>query len=191
MNVLLLDNYDSFTYNLEYYIKKYVEKVDTIRNDKISPEACKIYDAIILSPGPGLPKAAGNMMEIIATCAGKVPILGICLGHQAIGEYLGCELINLTEVYHGKKTKITRLKDGGIFTELPQEMYVGRYHSWSINPETVSEKTKVTALSDDQQIMAIQNDEMNLYGLQFHPESILTEDGETMISNFINEVKRK
>ncbi len=191
MNVLLLDNYDSFTYNLEYYIKKYVDNIDTIRNDQIAPEECLKYDAIILSPGPGLPESAGNMNNIISTCAGKVPILGICLGHQAIGQYLGSELINLSHVYHGKKTKITQTEESGLFTQLPKEMQVGRYHSWSINPETVSEKTKVTAVSEDNQIMAIQNDELNLYGLQFHPESILTEEGETMISNFINEVDKK
>ena len=174
MKVLLLDNYDSFTYNLEYYLKGYVSTVDTIRNDKITPEECLTYDAIVLSPGPGLPETSGHMPDIIATCAGKVPILGICLGHQAIGQYLGTDLINLKEVYHGKKTKISRQTESGIFTDLPQQLNVGRYHSWSLNPESISDKITVTAISEDGQIMAIQNEALSLYGLQFHPESILT-----------------
>ncbi len=187
MKVLLLDNYDSFTYNLEYILREYVDKVDTVRNDKITSEHCLNYDAIVLSPGPGLPDAAGNMPEIISTCAGKVPILGVCLGHQAIGQYLGAKLLNLDEVYHGKRTKIIIKKKDGIFAQLARELQVGRYHSWSINPETTNAHIEVTAISEDGDIMAIQNKALRLYGLQFHPESILTDEGEKMISNFVNE----
>jgi len=190
MKVLLLDNYDSFTYNLEYILKKYAE-VEVLRNDKITPAQCMNFDLIVLSPGPGLPHAAGNMNAIISQRAGKIPILGICLGHQAIGEYLGAELINLNEVYHGKKTKISVYKnDSGIFHDLESQIFVGRYHSWSIDPDTISDRITVTAVSEDGQIMAIENSALNLYGLQFHPESILTEGGELMISNFIKMVKQ-
>ncbi len=187
MKILLLDNYDSFTYNLKAYLKKYAD-VEVIRNDKISPEECTAYDLIVLSPGPGLPSDSGNMPDIISHWAGKKPILGICLGHQAIGEYLGAQLKNLNEVYHGKKTKITTVTDTGIFADLDQELEVGRYHSWVIDTTTVTDKITVTATSEDGEIMAIENKALQLYGLQYHPESILTADGEKMISNFIKMV---
>ncbi len=191
MKLLLLDNYDSFTYNLEYILRKYSNSIDVIRNDKIQAEDCLKYDVIVLSPGPGLPKDAGNMPEIVAQCAGKIPILGICLGHQCIAEYLGARLLNLNEVYHGKKTEIQiQNNELGIFKGLDKDISVGRYHSWSIDPLSVTDKLKITASSNDGHIMAIENNEMKLYGFQFHPESILTQDGETMIFNFMKMIEK-
>jgi len=191
MRVLLLDNYDSFSYNLEYMLKQHAE-VEVIRNDKIEKEICLSYDAIILSPGPGVPQAAGNMPDIISYCAGQVPILGICLGHQAIGEFLGAKLKNLSQVFHGKKAQIhvteanTRLFDG-----LTNSLMVGRYHSWVIDSSSINNDIRILAISEEGHIMAIENKEMGLYGFQFHPESILTESGDTLISNFIKMIKLK
>ncbi len=185
MRVLLLDNYDSFTYNLEYILKKY-SKVEVARNDKITAQECQAFDSIVLSPGPGLPQQAGNMSQIISSCAGKIPILGVCLGHQALGEYLGAKLKNLNGVFHGKKSEIqTNENKSVLFENLQNKFFVGRYHSWVIDPESLSNKITVTAVSNEGHIMAIQNIDLKLYGVQFHPESILTEDGDEIISNFL------
>lgn len=184
MNILVIDNYDSFTYNLVYIIKQYCSKSSVFRNDKINPESCLDYDAIVLSPGPGLPKDAGNMPDIIKHCAGKIPILGICLGHQAIGEYLGAKLYNLPKVYHGVQSQINETSSK-LFNGLDKSFLVGRYHSWAIDPNTLNDNIRVTAKESEDCIMAIENSNNNLFGLQFHPESLLTPQGETIIQNFL------
>lgn len=185
MKILVIDNYDSFTYNLVYILRQLSSDVDVYRNDKISPEQCLNYDAIILSPGPGIPKDAGKLTSIIAKCAGKVPLLGVCLGHQAIAEYLGGTLRILDKVYHGVQSGIS-LKSNTyqLFENLSQTFLAGRYHSWDVAP-IENKNFDITAIADDNSIMAIQNLEQKLFGIQFHPESILTPDGEIIIKNFL------
>ncbi len=191
MKILVLDNYDSFTYNLVYIIKKYCSNTHVVRNDKITPEDCLVYDALVLSPGPGIPQGAGRMPEIISYCAGKIPILGVCLGHQAIAEHLGADLINMQKVYHGVESSI-ELRKSLVFKGLEKSISVGRYHSWTINPETLTDLIQVTAVSEeDKSIMAIENNSMKLYGLQFHPESILTKSGNIIIQNFLQLVSQQ
>jgi anthranilate synthase component 2 len=185
MKILVIDNYDSFTFNLVYILRQEHLDVTVFRNDKITPQQCLKYDAIILSPGPGLPKDAGNLTSIIASCAGKVPMLGVCLGHQAIAEYMGASLRMLDKVYHGVQSKITLSNNSNkLFENVPQSFQAGRYHSWDINPSD-RKSVEVIAMSDDGSIMAIQNLEQKLYGIQFHPESILTPEGDLIIQNFI------
>ena len=186
MKILVIDNYDSFTYNLVYIIRRKKADVSVYRNDKISPEECLDYDAIVLSPGAGIPKDAGNLMEIIKNCAGKVPLLGVCLGHQAIAEYLGSDLRMLKEVYHGVQSSITlNEKSHKLFEGFPQSFPVGRYHSWDVAP-TKNENFEVTATTEAGSTMAIQNLEKNIFGIQFHPESILTPNGGLIIQNFLS-----
>ena len=185
MRVLVIDNYDSFTYNLVYIIRKIVSEVSIYRNDKITADECLEYDAIILSPGPGIPKDAGNLVSIIATCAGKVPILGVCLGHQAIAEYLGGELRMLNTVYHGIQSTV-KVKEGinVLFNNMPQSFKAGRYHSWEV-VLAKNETYDITALAEDDCVMAIQSLAQKLYGIQFHPESILTPLGDSIVYNFL------
>lgn len=186
MKLLLLDNYDSFSYNLAYILRKQCEQLDILRNDKIQPEQCTSYDGIVLSPGPGIPVDAGNLMGIIDRCAGTVPVLGICLGHQAIAEHLGCRLHNMEKVYHGIQSTIsTSTYESKLFNDIPDTFLAGRYHSWTVDPDTITD-LDVTAESEDGGIMAFENTHKKLYGLQFHPESILTPEGDTMVHNFIN-----
>ncbi|NNK89170.1 MAG: aminodeoxychorismate/anthranilate synthase component II [Saprospiraceae bacterium] len=185
MKILVIDNYDSFTYNLVYILRKEYPDTAIFRNDKITPEQCLAYDSIILSPGPGIPRDAGNLCSIIESCAGKVPILGVCLGHQAIAEYLGGKIRMLEKVYHGVQSLVRHTNDPqGIFDNIPDLFHAGRYHSWDVISNG-HENFQVTAFSEDECIMAIQNSEMNLYGIQFHPESILTPQGETIVKNYL------
>jgi anthranilate synthase component 2 len=185
MKVLVIDNYDSFTYNLVYILRQMSSRVEVFRNDKISPYECLNYDAIILSPGPGIPKDAGNLLDIIKTCSGKIPMLGVCLGHQAIAEYLGGSLKMLDKVYHGVQSTI-RLKgpNSKLFKNIPTSFQAGRYHSWEVGLNDTN-KFEVIALADDGSAMAIQNLKQHLYGIQFHPESILTPKGKTIVKNFL------
>lgn len=186
MKILVLDNYDSFTYNLVYILKQHNIDFDVIRNDKISKEDALNYDGILLSPGPGIPEEAGNMPNIIETCAGQVPILGICLGHQAIAQYLGGEIINRNDVLHGMQTPIlVTQKASPIFENVSETFQAGRYHSWELNKEDIPKKIESTAVDEQGSIMALQNLDLNLFGLQFHPESIMTPEGEKMVENFI------
>lgn len=186
MKIVVIDNYDSFTYNLVYILRQESSEVDVFRNDKINAEQCLSYDAIVLSPGPGIPKDAGNLNAIIAACAGKVPIFGVCLGHQAIAEYLGGSLRMLGNVYHGVQSTIT-LSDQStqLFSHISHSFEAGRYHSWDVADE-VRNNFKITAVAEDNSIMAIQNEEQKLYGIQFHPESILTPSGGKIIQNFLS-----
>lgn len=186
MKLLVLDNYDSFTYNLVYILRKNAVDFDVHRNDKISPELALKYDGILLSPGPGIPDEAGNMPAIIKQCAGKMPILGICLGHQAIAEYLGGNLLNNSRVFHGIQTPIKLLNsESPLFRNVPPEILAGRYHSWEVSKTNLPDEIEVTALDELGSIMALEQSQKLLYGLQFHPESIMTPEGPTIIQNFI------
>jgi len=186
MKLLILDNYDSFTYNLVHLIEKVSEvPFDVIRNNKISIEEVNAYDKILLSAGPGLPKDAGIMPEVIKTYGATKSILGICLGLQAIGEAYGGTLINLDTVFHGIATPIKVISDDVIFDHCPKTFTVGRYHSWVINATNLPQALQITAIDEQQHIMAIKHLTHDVHGLQFHPESILSEHGETMIKNWL------
>jgi len=188
MKVLVLDNYDSFTYNLVQLVKKlgYGTKMDVRRNDKISLEEVAEYDDIILSPGPGVPSEAGIMPELIKKYAPTKKILGVCLGHQAIAEAFGGNLYNLPEPVHGVATKIkVTSKNESLFRGMPIEFKACRYHSWVVVPTSMPAELEVTALDEDGQIMALRHRDYNVRGVQFHPESILTEYGENMLRSWL------
>jgi anthranilate synthase component II len=186
MRILVLDNYDSFTYNLVYIIRQlgFGNQMDIYRNDKISLEAVAAYDKILLSPGPGVPSEAGIMPALLKMYAEQKDILGICLGHQAIGEAFGGDLINLSEVVHGLASEV-KVENDLLFTGLPEQFNIGRYHSWVINEQTLSSELEIIARTPDGQIMGVRHRQYKLRGLQFHPESVLTEHGVTMIQNWI------
>ncbi|MGL6126047.1 anthranilate synthase component II [Chryseobacterium artocarpi] len=186
--VLVFDNYDSFTYNLVQIIEKILnQKVDVVRNDQITLEEVDQYDKIILSPGPGIPEEAGILLELIKQYAPTKSILGVCLGQQAIAEAFGGNLINLSEIFHGVATTTDLVKeDTKLFKNLASGLEVGRYHSWAVNPENFPEELEITAVDKDGMIMALQHKTYDVHGVQFHPESILTPDGEVIIRNFLN-----
>ena len=191
MKILVVDNYDSFTYNLVYVLRQLDISIEVHRNDKITPDQAQKFDGIVLSPGPGLPEESGSMPAIIEQCAGQVPILGICLGHQAIAQYLGAELINNPKVYHGVKTPITiRNGKNALFNNISEKFDAGRYHSWEVDQDNLPASLEVTAVAEKDSIMALQNEEKQLYGLQFHPESIMTPEGPVLLENFINICKQ-
>jgi len=185
--ILILDNYDSFTYNLVHYVEANPNfEVDVFRNDEITLEEINQYNTIILSPGPGLPKDAGILKELIKKYAATKKILGVCLGMQAIGEVYGGTLTNLNNVFHGVATPLTVLDDeDALFKGLPTAFNVGRYHSWVIANEGFPDELKITSVEENRQIMSLKHKEFNVYGVQFHPESILTEHGKEMITNFL------
>lgn len=185
--VLVFDNYDSFTYNLVQIIERVLDaKVDVIRNDEITLEEIGKYDKIVLSPGPGIPEEAGILLDVIKQYAATKSILGVCLGQQAIAEAFGGSLINLSEIFHGVATSAELVKeDTKLFKNLPTGLEVGRYHSWAVNPEGFPEELEVTAIDKDGMIMALQHKTYDVHGVQFHPESILTPDGEIIIKNFL------
>lgn len=188
MKLLIIDNYDSFTYNLVQYFRELMEGVGTIdiyRNDQISIDAIAAYDAVVLSPGPGLPKDAGILTSIIETYSGQLPILGICLGHQAIGEVFGATLKNIKEVYHGVATPIRILEHQDLFEGVSNSIEVGHYHSWIV--DTVDFPTCLEVLAKDKkgQIMALRHQVHPTFGMQFHPESILTPKGKKLLHNFL------
>jgi len=187
MKILIFDNYDSFTYNLVHLVKELgFDDVDVFRNDKISLEDVEKYDKIILSPGPGIPSEAGLLLPLIKEFAGKKPILGVCLGHQAIGEAFRATLTNLEDVYHGVATKIKTIKTDYIFEGLEDEFEVGRYHSWIVDNKDIPDSIEITAVDSNGQIMALRHKEYDIHGVQFHPESVLTPVGEIIIRNFLN-----
>jgi len=187
MKILVFDNYDSFTYNLVHLVEKIThEKVDVFRNDEINLEQVNDYDKIILSPGPGIPSEAGLLLPLIKQYAATKSILGVCLGHQAIGEAFGGTLINLSKVYHGVATPIKiKSKNSKILKGLPEIIEVGRYHSWIISEENFPAELEVTARDDNGYIMALQHKTFDVQGVQFHPESVLTPDGETILRNWL------
>ena len=188
MKVLILDNYDSFVYNLVQYIEEELgHDVDVFRNDEIALEAVAEYDLVVLSPGPGIPEEAGIMPELIKRYAGEKVIFGVCLGHQAIGEAFGASLHNLDQVHHGIETEMTRsLTDDVLFQDVPIKFNAGRYHSWVIDPVTLPSELEVTATGEYGGIMALRHREYPIFGVQFHPESIMTEHGRLMIRNLLN-----
>jgi anthranilate synthase component II len=186
MKILVFDNYDSFTYNLVHLVKKIADvDVDVFRNDEIALEKVKEYDKIILSPGPGIPTEAGLLLPLIKEYASSKPILGVCLGHQAIGEAFGGKLINLETVYHGVATKIEVNNEKDIFKGLPVELEVGRYHSWIVSDEDFPAELEITARDEHGYIMALEHKKYDIRGVQFHPESVLTPEGERIMRNWL------
>lgn len=186
MKIVIIDNYDSFTYNLAHLVKEIGAEIIVVRNDQFELNQLEIYDKIILSPGPGIPSEAGLLMDVIREYAGKKPILGVCLGHQAIGEVFGAKLENLSEVFHGVATEGSQLGNDYIFEGLPNRIIMGRYHSWIVSKEDFPSCLEITAESDEDQIMALRHKEYDIHGIQFHPESVLTPEGKKIIKNFIN-----
>ena len=213
MRILVFDNYDSFTYNLVHLVEKILhEKVEVFRNDQIPLEKVKEYDKIILSPGPGIPVEAGLLLPLIKEYASSKSILGVCLGHQAIGEAFGGQLVNLETVYHGVATPVRVVsRESGVdslesivdsrqsavgskqsthhslFEGLPNEFEAGRYHSWIVSDENFPEELEVTARDDNNYIMALQHKNFDVQGVQFHPESVLTPVGETILRNWLKQ----
>ena len=187
MKTIIIDNYDSFTYNLAHMVKALGVDTTVVRNDQFHLDDLKPFDKIILSPGPGIPSEAGMLLDVIRTYAGVKPILGVCLGHQAIGEVFGGRLENLSEVFHGVATPCRITAADPIFNGLPETIEVGRYHSWVVGTDGFPACLEITATSDDGQIMALRHREYNIHGIQFHPESVLTPEGKTIIRNFIEQ----
>jgi anthranilate synthase component 2 len=197
MKILVFDNYDSFTYNLVHLVKKITgDKVDVFRNDQIPMEDIQTYDKIILSPGPGLPSEAGMLLPLIKRYGSSKSILGVCLGHQAIGEAFGARLVNLAKVYHGVATPVNIVKrkitdsfgHTDLFSGLPNGFMAGRYHSWVIDPAGFPESLEITAMDDSGHIMALQHKTYDILGVQFHPESVLTPEGEVIMRNWLSKV---
>lgn len=186
MKTIIIDNYDSFTYNLSHLVKELGVDVTVKRNDQFKLSDLEGFDNIILSPGPGIPEEAGLLMEVIRTYAGRKPILGVCLGHQAIGEVFGAKLENLSSVFHGVATEGTQFGIDPIFAGLPQRIVMGRYHSWVVSKEQFPDCLEVTAESDEGQIMALRHRQFNVHGIQFHPESVLTPEGRTIVKNWLS-----
>jgi len=207
MKILVFDNYDSFTYNLVHLVQKIInDRVDVYRNDQIPLEKVKEYDKIILSPGPGLPYEAGLLLPLIKEYASSKPILGVCLGHQAIGEAFGGTLVNLSTVYHGVATPVKIVKRqtsnvkeknnsrltshvsrNNLYEGLPDQLEVGRYHSWVVSKEDFPEELEITAEDDNGYIMGLQHKTYNVQGVQFHPESVLTPMGEKIMRNWLKQ----
>jgi len=189
--VVIIDNYDSFTYNLSHLVKELGADVTVYRNDRFEMSQLEEFDKIILSPGPGIPSEAGLMPDVISTYAERKPILGVCLGHQAIGEHFGGRLVNLDNVFHGVATEGTQYGNDYIFDGLPQRITMGRYHSWVVDKDGFPDCLEITAESDEGQIMALRHKTLDIHGIQFHPESVLTTEGKTIIANWLfNNIKK-
>ena len=188
MKILVIDNYDSFTYNLVHYIENLTSSAITVvRNDQISLEEINQYDKILLSPGPGVPEEAGICIELIRKYAATKSILGVCLGHQSIAEAFGGTLINLDKVYHGVSSTIKILASNDrIYKEIPEKLEVGRYHSWVVSNEGLPDCLEITAEDDHGLIMGLSHKEYDVKGVQYHPESVLTENGLKLIENWLN-----
>lgn len=186
-SILLIDNYDSFTYNLLHFIESVSDKkVDVVRNDKITLQDINKYDTIILSPGPGLPKDAGILLDAIKHYASSKKILGVCLGMQAIGEVFGGKLKNLHQVYHGVATNLEVIEHSDLlFKGIPKNFKVGRYHSWVIDEKDFPKELIITSIDEKENIMSLKHQNFQVYGVQFHPESILTQYGKEIIANFL------
>jgi len=192
MRILVLDNYDSFTYNLVHIIRElgFGDGMDVIRNDKIALADVDEYEKILLSPGPGIPSEAGIMHQLIRTYGPTKSILGICLGHQGIGEIYGATLYNMKEVLHGVATPVKILKNNDyLFHQVPDDFTVCRYHSWAVDGNTVNGQMQVTAVDNDGIVMGLSHDVHDVRGLQFHPESILTQHGKQLMKNWLEHVK--
>lgn len=185
MKISIIDNYDSFTYNLAHLVKELGAEVKVYRNDQFEMNDLADTDKIILSPGPGIPSEAGKLLDVIRYYAGKKPMLGVCLGHQAIGEVFGAKLENLDDVFHGVATEGSQLGNDYIFKGLPERFLMGRYHSWVVSKEDFPDCLEITAQSDEGQIMALKHKKYDIHGIQFHPESVLTPDGRAIVSNWL------
>ncbi len=187
MKILLIDNYDSFTFNLFHYLSSFKINVDVIRNDKITSNEIKKkkYNKIVISPGPGNPNQSGNCLNIVKSLHKKIPILGVCLGHQIIGQVFGCKIVQTEKLMHGKTSQIVSKKKG-ILKNLPKVFEATRYHSLIIDKKTLSKNLEITAESKDGLIMGVQHKRYNIHGVQFHPESIKTKFGLKILKNFIN-----
>lgn len=186
MKVLVIDNYDSFVYNLVHYLEELDVDVTVKRNDQFQLDEVINYDKILLSPGPGIPDEAGLLKEVISQYKGKKPILGVCLGQQAIGEVFGGSIVNLSEVFHGVATKATLLVDDEpLFKGLESEIEIGRYHSWVVSKEGFPLELEITSVDKNGQIMSLRHREYDIRGVQFHPESVLTPKGKQMIKNWV------
>lgn len=186
-NIVVIDNYDSFTYNLVHYIEKITGKrVDVFRNDQISVEEVSRYDKILLSPGPGIPVEAGIILDLIRKLGPTKSILGVCLGHQAIGEAFGGKLVNLDKVYHGIASEIEVLTpEDPLYKGIPAKFNVGRYHSWVVDKPTLPDCFTITSVDDKGLIMGISHKQYDVRGVQYHPESVLTENGLKMMENWL------
>lgn len=186
MKIAVIDNYDSFTYNLVHYLEKQDAMVTVFRNNELDVEELEDFDKILLSPGPGLPSESGSLLGIIETYHKTKPILGICLGHQAIAEYFGAKLENQKSVTHGQSDEITIIvKDEILYKNLSNQITVGRYHSWVVSHENFPEILEITSINKDNQIMSLRHKNHDVKGVQFHPESILTTQGEAIIKNWL------
>lgn len=199
MKTIIIDNYDSFTYNLAHLVKELGAETEVLRNDRFRLEELERFDKIILSPGPGIPEEAGLLLDVIRTYKGRKPILGVCLGEQAIGQAFGGRLTNLSEVFHGVQTEVrirneelimkreerALLEEDYIFRGLPGEILVGRYHSWVVDREGFPDELAITAISPEGQIMALKHRQYDIHGIQFHPESVLTPEGKTIVKNWL------
>lgn len=188
--ILLIDNYDSFSYNLYQAIGEIDPDIKVIRNDEMTIEEIEALapDRIILSPGPGRPENAGIIVEAVKTLGKKIPLLGVCLGHQAICSAFGATVTYAKELMHGKQSNVKFDADCPLFKGCPETAPVARYHSLAADADTIPSCLKITALTDDGEVMAVQHTEYPIYGVQFHPESIMTPDGNTMLKNFIKEI---
>lgn len=187
-HIAIIDNYDSFTYNLVQLVEQAGARVTVLRNDRFALPDLAAYDKLLLSPGPGIPQEAGLLMPVIETYATTKPILGVCLGEQAIGEAFGARLCNLSDVFHGVQTEISLdgpgVADDYLFDGLPRRLTVGRYHSWVVSREDLPDVLAVTAVSDEGLIMGLHHRTLDVHGIQFHPESVLTPLGERIIRNW-------
>lgn len=185
MKLLILDNYDSFTYNIVHAVRELGITPTVVRNDKITLPEIDEFDKIIISPGPGIPSEAGILPELLREYAGKKPILGVCLGHQAIGENFGATLENFDDVYHGVQTMTHVIADDYILKGMGNDFPVGRYHSWIVSEKNLPESLVVTSVDDAGKIMSLRHKDFDIHGVQFHPESLLTPGGNKIISNFL------
>lgn len=185
--ILIIDNYDSFTYNLYQYVGEINTDIEVIRNDKITIDEIRKKNPshIIISPGPGFPKDAGISIDLIKELGKSIPILGVCLGHQSIGEAYGAKVVHAKELMHGKSSEIEILRNDGLFEGLPNKINAARYHSLIVDKNTIPPELEVTAQTEDGEVMGLKHREYPVYGIQFHPESILTTDGKTMIRNYL------
>jgi len=183
--IIIIDNYDSFTYNLVHYLEDLNAHVTVLRNDEFELNELEKFDKILLSPGPGIPEEAGLLLDVIKKYAPTKSILGICLGQQAIGEVFGGSLINLEKVYHGVSSKVQIQQEDNLFKNLPAEFEVGRYHSWVINPNDFPEDLEITSVDENGEIMSIRHKTFDVKGVQYHPESILTPYGKKILENWL------
>lgn len=185
VKIVIIDNYDSFTYNLSHLLKELGAEITVVRNDKFQMEQLEAFDKIVLSPGPGIPSEAGLLLDVIKAYAGKKPILGVCLGHQAIGESFGGRLTNIGQVMHGVATPCHITVGDYLFEGLPKQIEIGRYHSWVVDADGFPECLEVTSVSDEGFVMSLRHKEYDIRGIQYHPESVLTPDGKEILNNWL------